>query len=269
MHKQPQKIESRQNSRVKQLRAAFAGNTKLSGGLVGIEGMHLLQELLRSGLQPEAVFVSQDGLALLEQFDLATHVAVFELPDEVLHSALATEAPQGIAALLAPPAFDRDSLLGADAASVPLVLVAAGLQDPGNLGTLIRSAEAFAATGVLCLPGTVSAWNQKAMRASAGSVFRMPVVQAGGMVDLQWLRQSGVRVHAAVARDATRADHADLRGPSALLIGNEGAGLSDEVLAFADDRITIPCPGNVESLNAAVAGSLLLYEAGRQRGRQA
>ena len=268
MRKQPQKIESRQNSRVKQLRAVFAGNPRLSDGQVGIEGVHLLQELLRSGLQPEAVFVSEDGVALLEQFDFAAQVAVFEVPDDILRSALATEAPQGIAALLAPPVFDRDSLLGSDTASVPLVLVAAGLQDPGNLGTLIRSAEAFAATGVLCLPGTVSVWNQKAMRASAGSVFRVPVVQASGMVDLQWLRQSALRVFAGVARDATRPDHADLRGPVALLIGNEGAGLSEEVLAFADERITIACPGDVESLNAAVAGSLLLYEAAKQRGRR-
>jgi TrmH family RNA methyltransferase len=159
----------------------------------------------------------------------------------------------------------------------PLLLVAAGLQDPGNLGTLIRSAEAFAATAVLTTPGTVSPWNQKALRASAGSVFRVPVV-AVSHADLAALKSRRIRLLAAIAPES----HSDARGngtrverpsnampdltqPTALMIGNEGAGLSPDLLALADARISIPTPGPVESLNAAIAGSLLLYEASRQR----
>jgi TrmH family RNA methyltransferase len=139
------------------------------------------------------------------------------------------------------------------------------LQDPGNLGTLIRSAEAFGATGVLTTPGTVNAWNQKALRASVGSVFRMPVASATE-VDVAGLKEWGVRLLAAVGcSGATVAQEADFVGSCALMIGNEGAGLSAEWMRIADERVTIPCPGPVESLNAAVAGSLLLYEASRQR----
>jgi RNA methyltransferase, TrmH family len=137
------------------------------------------------------------------------------------------------------------------------------LQDPGNLGTLARSAEAFGATGMMLLPGTVSLWNAKAMRASSGSVFRLPAVLLTPDAAFAALRAQGVRIVAAVARDGD--SEADLRGPSALLVGNEGAGLPDAWVAQADARITIPLPGAVESLNAAIAGSVLLYEAMRQR----
>jgi TrmH family RNA methyltransferase len=146
----------------------------------------------------------------------------------------------------------------------PLILIAVGLQDPGNLGTLVRSAEAFGATGVLTTSGTVSAWNQKAIRASAGSVFRVPIAAATPEA-METLEQQGVKLLAAMKDDAMPIDEASLTGAIAFLIGNEGAGLSEGWLAMADERVTIPSPGAVESLNAAVAGSLLLYEASRQR----
>jgi TrmH family RNA methyltransferase len=155
-------------------------------------------------------------------------------------------------------------------AASPLVLIAAGLQDPGNLGTLIRSAEAFGAACVLATPGTVNPWNPKALRASAGSAFRVPVIRATAE-DLTRLKQQGLRVLAAVAEESregtppTPAADADLTGACALMIGNEGAGLTQEWLDLANGRIMIPMPGPVESLNAAIAGSLLLYEASRQR----
>ena len=150
-----------------------------------------------------------------------------------------------------------------------LLVIAEGLQDPGNLGTLIRSAEAFGATAILTTAGTVSGWNQKAIRASAGRVFRVPVV-AITPADVPALKSRGLRLFAAVADGPERPGMisvagADLSQPCALMIGNEGAGLSDEWLQLADERITIPTPGHVESLNAAIAGSLLLYEASRQR----
>jgi TrmH family RNA methyltransferase len=137
------------------------------------------------------------------------------------------------------------------------------LQDPGNLGTLVRSAEAFGATGMILLPGTVSLWNAKTLRASSGSAFRLPVMVMPADDAFSALREAGVQIFAAVARDG--AGEVDLRGPSALLLGNEGAGLPGAWIARADALVTIPCPGAVESLNAAVAGSVLLYDAMRQR----
>jgi TrmH family RNA methyltransferase len=264
-------VTSRANPRVKQLRAAFHGHARLSGGLVSIEGEHLLQEALRSGLPIKTIFLSEriDPPAWLPR-----GVELLHLPDDVFASAVDTQSPQGIAALLVPPTWTLADAL-ARPGTAPLLLIAAALQDPGNLGTLIRSAEAFAATAILTTPGTVSEWNQKALRASAGSVFRVPVV-AVTPAEIAALKPRGLRIFAAVAgshptdtRSPIPASDANLVSPCALMIGNEGAGLSADLVALADTFITIPTPGPVESLNAAIAGSLLLYEAARQRARSA
>jgi TrmH family RNA methyltransferase len=253
-------VSSRANSRVKQLRAAFAGHARLSGGMVAIEGDHLLAEALRSGMVLKTVFVSERREV---PKIVPRGVEVLRLTDEVFESVVETRAPQGVAALLVPPVSTMEDVLH----ETPLILIAAGLQDPGNMGTLVRSAEAFGATGVLASLGTVSAWNQKALRASVGSVFRMPVVSATAE-EIAGLKSHGVRLLAAVGSDdpeTVAAQEMDLRGACALMIGNEGSGLTEEWMQMADARVMIPCPGPVESLNAAVAGSLLLYEASRQR----
>ncbi|HWB31958.1 MAG TPA: RNA methyltransferase [Acidobacteriaceae bacterium] len=254
-------ITSRANPRVKQLRAAFSGNARLAEGLVAIEGENLMREAMRSGIALRMVFASEETS---EPEWLPHGIEVVHLSGEIFASAVDTQSPQGLAALIEPPQWNLESVLRPHAA--PLFLIAAGLQDPGNLGTLVRSAEAFAASAVLTTPGTVSPWNQKALRASAGSVFRMPVVSVNAD-DLARLNSRGVQLLAAVASGATTksASVVDLTRPTAVMIGNEGSGLTDDLLALADGCVSIPTPGPVESLNAAVAGSLLLYEASRQR----
>jgi TrmH family RNA methyltransferase len=259
----PDVISSRMNARVKQLRAAFQGHARLSGGLVAIEGDHLLEEALRSGMVLKTVFVSERR----ETPKIVPRgVEVLRLTEEVFGSAVETQSPQGVAALMVPPVYGLDDVMGGGDAA-PLILIAVGLQDPGNLGTLVRSAEAFGAAGVLTTPGTVSGWNQKALRASVGSVFRVPVV--GVMAsEIEGLKERGLRLIAAVGSDGdgvTAAQEMDFTSGCAVMIGNEGNGLGAEWISMCDVRVTIPCPGPVESLNAAVAGSLLLYEASRQR----
>ena len=252
-------VTSRANARVKQLRAAFAGQARLASGLIAIEGEHLLEEAVKSSQALKTVFVSERR----EVPDFVPRgVEVVRLANDVFQSCVETQTPQGVAALLVPPVGTIEEMLRGN----PLILIAVGLQDPGNLGTLLRSAEAFGATGVMTTPGTVSVWNQKAIRASAGSVFRVPVASADA-AGMEILEQQGVRLLAALKDHATAIDEAALVGPIAFLIGNEGAGLSEDWVRMADERVTIPCPGWVESLNAAVAGSLLLYEASRQRRR--
>ena len=226
-------VTSTSNPRVKQLRGAFAGHPRLSNGLVAIEGEHLVQEAVRSGLVLKTVFLNESRVA--PDF-LPARVEILRLSDELFASVAETRTPQGLAALLVPPVWSLAQALS----GTPLVVIAAGLQDPGNLGTLIRSAEAFGASGVLALPGTVSAWNGKAVRASAGSVFRMPVVPCD-LEGLQILRGSGLRLLAAVGEgvgtDAViESSDADLTTGVALLIGNEGAGLAPELLALAETR---------------------------------
>ena len=254
-------ISSRTNTRVKQLRAAFSDNSRLSGDLIGIEGDHLLEEALRSGIVPETVFLAEGRHA---PASLPKSVEILRLTADVFSSAVETRSPQGIAALIATPAYSLEEIIHQ---TNPLILIVVGLQDPGNMGTLIRSAEAFGAVGVITTPGTVSPWNQKALRSSAGSIFRIPVA-AATQEQLSVLQRENIRLLAAVGiaePGVIAVQHVDLRKPCAILIGNEGAGLSAEWLAMASTRITIPCPGPVESLNAAVAGSLILYEASRQR----
>jgi RNA methyltransferase, TrmH family len=254
-------VSSRTNARVKQLRAAFQGHARLSGGLIAIEGDHLLQEALRSGMVLKTIFVSERREV---PRIVPRGVEVLRLSEDVFASVVETQSPQGVAALLVPPMRILEDVLGPGCS---LVLITAGLQDPGNMGTLVRSAEAFGATGLLTTPGTVSAWNQKALRASVGSVFRMPVVAVDAS-EMEELKRRGLKLIAAVGTqdaDVVAAQKLDFTGPCAVIIGNEGSGIAAEWMEMCDARVTIPCPGPVESLNAAVAGSLLLYEASRQR----
>lgn len=259
----PRIVQSRQNARVKELRAAFAHASRDESGLVAIEGGKLIGEALSSGLALGTVFIRSGSEASLDRLAIPGDVEILELPPEIFTSAVNTESPQGIAALVSPPSFTLDDILAQK--QTPLIFISAGLQDPGNLGTLIRSAEAFGATGAVLLPGTVSPWNQKALRASAGSVFRLPVVTAKEEAIFTALKKANIAVLAAVVEDAQPLSAVDLAAPAAIVLGNEGNGIPQRVLEHATHRIIIPCPGPVESLNAAIAGSVILYEASRQR----
>ena len=170
-------VESKQNARVKELRQALAFPGRGTSDLIGIEGPKMLGEALRAGLRVVVVFVAQGAERSLYSLALPEKIEVLRLPRQLLDSVLATETPQPVAALVEPPDWSWQQLLHRDKKKA-LVIVLAGLQDPGNLGTILRSAEAFGATGVVSLPGTVSAWNPKAVRASAGSVFRLPLLAA-------------------------------------------------------------------------------------------
>jgi TrmH family RNA methyltransferase len=265
-------VQSKLNPRVKELRAALRLNRATPEGLVGLEGLHLLEEALRAGIEVVTIFVAQGHEHLLSQppmveFNPLNSVEILSLPRELLDAAATTETPQPIAALVRPRSWKWPRLFTGPS---PLLVVLGGVQDPGNLGAILRSAEAFAATGAVLLPGTVSCWNAKAMRASAGSVFRLPTLSATEQDCFEQLRAAGVRTLAAMPRAengqaASNLEAINLTRPTALFIGSEGSGISPEIAAQCTARVTIPCPGPVESLNAAIAASILLYEAARQR----
>ena len=262
-------VHSKQNARLKELRRVLSNPPRGGAGespqLAGIEGPNLLKEAIHAGLKIETVFVAQGFEGLLAEIDLPDGIDVLVLPKEILDSALTTEAPQPVAALVQPPDWSWANIFGGQQNANPLVLMLNGLQDPGNLGTILRSAEAFGASGVISMTGTVSAWNPKAVRASAGSVFRLPLLTASERTSCERLREAGVKIWTTTVRGAQPADLVDLAGPVALIIGNEGNGVSTDLAGQAAGALTIPCPGPVESLNAAVAASVLLYEAARQR----
>jgi TrmH family RNA methyltransferase len=258
------RIDSRQNARVKELRRLFRESAPNAEGEVAIEGMHLVEEAIRSGLRIPTVFFSESARERAHKLlpQLSAHTEALLLPDDAFASAVPSEAPQGIAALVRVRSFTLQDLLAAGPA---LFLVTAGLQDPGNLGTMARSGEAFKATGLLLGEGTVSAWNWKSLRASAGSLFRLPAVKSPLKEALPELKARGVRLLATSSHKGTPLWEAGLRAPIALIIGGEGAGLSKDILSQADEVIAIPQSPKVESLNAGIAASVVLYEAARQR----
>ena len=251
-------ITSKANARVKTLRAAFEGKASRPGELVGIEGEHLMSEAVRSGLGMETVFVREGSERVLDGAALRGLQAkeFVVLSAEVFASAVETVSPQGVAGTLAIPEPKRDG---------PVRLIVEDLQDPGNLGTLVRSVEAFGGGRVLATRATVNAWSPKVMRASAGSVFRVSVERMILPEIRKRVTDEGVRVYAAVAQEERARSVVETRfaDGAAVMVGNEGAGLSGEALSMAEERVWIPCA--VESLNAGVAGSVLLYEAMRQR----
>ena len=258
------RVDSRQNAKVKELRRLFAEATPNEQGEVAIEGMHLVEEAIRSGLKPSTVFFSEAARERVHKLmpQLSSHTEALLLPDAVFASAVPTETPQGVAALIRTKPSTLQSILKVEAA---LLVITAGLQDPGNLGTIARSAEAFGVTGLLLGERTVSPWNWKAARASAGSLFRLPVVKVELTTALPELKKQGVQLLATSAHKGTAISEIDLRRPVAFIIGNEGAGVGKDVLAQADEIVFIPQKASVESLNAGIAASILLYETARQR----
>ena len=260
-------ITSRENHWLKTFRAALHAS-RPEEKRIALEGVHLITEAIRSGLKIEALLASASGeryLAAL-QSELDRPTLILRTTDKLFHLVAATETPQGVAALARAPEFTLENLLRS-ADSLVIVLVAG--QDPGNVGAILRSAEAFGATGIVATRGTAHPYSPKALRASAGSSLRLPVLaELAVPIALAQLRVSGLQILAASSSRnpaAKRPDQLDLRSPFALLIGNEGAGLPPEIERSADARIRIQLAEPVESLNAAVAASLILYEAARQR----
>jgi TrmH family RNA methyltransferase len=259
------RVEGRHNALVKELRRAFARGELTPDGYCAIEGLRILEEAIRSGVKFRAVFFSESGLAragrLLPQ--IGAHVETLVLPDKVFAGAVASETPQGVAALARWKEFSLEDVL-ARAWAGPL-LVIAGVQDPGNLGTILRSAEAFGAGGAVLGDATVSPFNPKVVRASAGSVFRLPLVRAKMSDALVRLREHGLRLVATSSHKGKPIHQAKLSGPLAIFVGSEGAGLARDLMAQMDEVVAIPHSDKVESLNAGVAASILLYEIARQK----
>jgi len=268
-----QRTAGRHNPLLKALRQAFARGELTEQGDCAIEGVRVIEEAIRSGLRFRALFFSESAETRANRLlpQIGAHVETLVVPDKVFAQVTATEHPQGVAALVQVKQRRLQDLLGSGPRSlkpahVPaLIVVVAGLQDPGNLGTIVRSAEAFGAHAVVTLENTVSVFNSKVVRASAGSVFRVPVVAEKLEIALPALRQEGLALIATSSHKGTPVPEANLSQPVAILIGGEGAGLPRQALALVDEVVVIPHFERVESLNAGVAASILLYEASRQR----
>jgi len=263
------RIEGRHNALLKVLRQAFAHSELTAEGDCAIEGVRIVEEAIRSGLRFRAAFFRESGQNLAERLlpQIGAHVETLLVPDRLFDGVVPSETPQGVAALVRLKEFSLDDVM--ERLPVGPIVVVVGLQDPGNLGTILRSAEAFGSAGAILGQGTVSHFNAKVIRSSAGSVFRLPIVAAkstGAMAAVSAkLLALGVRRFATSSHKGTPLDEAPLGGPAAIFIGSEGAGLPRSLVAQVDETIVIPHSDHVESLNAGVAASIVLYEAARQK----
>jgi TrmH family RNA methyltransferase len=301
----PALLTSRDNRWLKEFRMALRGGLPTENGFVGVEGVRLVEEALRSGCRIQAVLFSESGERHHERLSPFVDRPEMAFPvlrttDRLFEGLADTEHPQGVAALVHPreTSFD-DFVRTPESACAPLLVVLAGVQDPGNVGTILRTAAAFGATGAATaasgISGTASPFSPKALRASAGAALHLPILAGMSLsILLAQLKVAGVRTlassvhelgdHSAVAHEVDRSAVAqgkageqpllapwevDWCQPVALLVGNEGAGLPDEVEHSADARIRIPMASGVESLNAAAAAAVLFYEAARQRNSPA
>lgn len=239
-----------------------------------VEGIRAVREIPRDQLQEayasETFAKSSAGSAVLEKME----APVYLVSDGVFHFLSDTQTPQGIMAVVKQMHYKLEDLLGdgkgkpdpAPLAAPPLLVVLENMQDPGNLGTVIRTAEGAGVTGVLCGKGTADLYSPKAVRSTMGSIFRMPFLYTEDLErDIRKLKAMQIRIYAAHLEGSVDYCRPDYTKASAFLIGNEGRGLSPEAAALADERIRIPMHGHVESLNAAVSSALLMYEACRQR----
>jgi TrmH family RNA methyltransferase len=259
------RVEGRHNALVKELRWAFDRGELTETGACAIDGTRIVEEAIRSSLRFESIFFSESAQNIAEKLlpQIGAQVETLLLPDKLFSSAVPSESPQGVAALVRPKTSALKDIM--EASAVGPILVLAGIQDPGNLGTILRSAEAFGAAGVLLAEKTVSPFNAKVIRGSAGSLFRLPVVRIKLLETISQLTEAGVRIVATSSHKGTVLHQAKLIPPIAVFIGSEGAGLPRDVIAKMDEVLAIPHAEQVESLNAGVAASIVLYETARQK----
>lgn len=237
-------------------------------GVFVVEGPKMCFEAPKEWVR--AVYVSETfvndpvtGQQLLAYCNEGVHISYEVVADSVLRGISDTQTPQGIIAVVQMPEYDIQELF---AGENTLLLVLESIQDPGNLGTMLRTGEGAGATGVIMNRTTVDLFNPKTIRSTMGSLYRMPFFVTEDLpAALQELKAEGVRLYAAHLKGRSAYDEPDYSGPCAFLIGNEGNGLSDEIAGMADTYIRIPMQGQVESLNAAVSAALLMYECSRQR----
>lgn len=260
-------ITSRDNALLKLARSVRDGKEPQ---MIFIEGLRLCEEAVRSGLELQAVIYSDEiagkdrAAAFLESvYGAAPKMAA--VSESLLATISYTKTPQGIVALTRKP--DNGRALLERTAGVPLVVIMHGINNPVNVGAILRSAEAAGASGVITTSQTADPFSPKSLRGAMGSAFRLPVWLDPNYVDaLAWCKKQGIGTVCADAGATTSYDELDWRGPRAFIFGPEAAGLTRDEIEAANDSVRIPMQGEVESLNVSVAAGILLYEAARQRG---
>jgi TrmH family RNA methyltransferase len=265
------KITSPSNAQIKEAVVIRETGRKKGHSTFIIEGPNLIESALSTGAEIDRVFFAgsfgsrREGRETLKMLSQKTR-GIFEVTPRLLNKIADTETPQGVVAVVTyfPPALENIRLEGP-----PLLVVADGIQDPGNLGAIIRTADAAGADGVILLPGTCDPFMAKTVRATAGSIFSIPIVHAEEIGLLEWLREKKIHLAVTAADAPLSIFTADLGLPVALVFGNEAHGVSETLRKAADLIAKIPIYGKAESLNVATSAAICLYEAVRQRKSKA
>lgn len=262
------KITSRDNSLLRHARAVRDGKIDET---IFIEGLRLCEEALRSSLAIEAVIYSEEiaqkerAARLIEQLGKVSQ-RLASASEKLLASISYTKTPQGIIALAARPKIDEAGFKASQPTS-PLLIVMHEINNPVNVGAILRTAEAAGVTGAIATANTADAFSPKALRGAMGSAFRLPIWNGASYAEvLKWCADEGINTVGADARGAKVYTEINWRRSCALVVGPESSGLSSEEIAAVNETVRIPMRGPVESLNVAVATGILLYEAARQRG---
>jgi RNA methyltransferase, TrmH family len=256
-----ERISSRQNALVRQFRDVAQGDVP---DAMLLDGDHLIHEALASGVTVGVAAFSErlaNGSLAARLQNAGTRVVL--VSDGVLDAMSPVQSPSGVVAIAQRPAAGVEHVL---TGKPELLLMLHDVQDPGNVGAVVRAAEACGATGIVCSERTADPFGWKALRGGMGSTFRLPLaIRQPLAATIVTARSRGLRIFATAARGGTPLSECDLRVPAAILLGGEGAGLPAELLDAADARLTIPMHPPVESLNVAIAAALVIYEAARQR----
>lgn len=257
-----QYIQSRENSIIKEVKKLKEKKFRNDRKQFFIEGFRFVSEALASTFEVPLVFIDENEKDRWVSFQmeekLQSITKVYSVSSSVLKSLSATETPQGIAAVVnfkyITPLYKNGFYILVDK-----------IQDPGNLGTIIRTAHASGASGVILSEGTVDLYNEKTLRSTMGSIFHLPLIEDKNYETVRSMKKEGFRLVASSLDCNADFYELDLKGPVIIAVGNEGAGISEEVLKLSDYKVKIPMPGGAESLNAAVAAAVMMYEAVRQK----
>lgn len=255
-------ITSASNDKIKEIKKLIkSASFRYEKGIYIVEGIRMFREIPRQ--QIYEVFVSQSQEEKYEKDISFLKGNYTVLSDKVFNGISDTGTPQGIMALVKMDRFKIDELFKGE--TIPSILILENLQDPGNLGTILRSAEGAGVTGIILSKNSVDLYNPKVVRSTMGAIFRVPVYVSANLIeDIDLVKSNNITVYGAHLKGKNLYDK-DFTKPCAFLIGNEGNGLSDEVSSTADDLLKIPMMGKVESLNAAISATLIAYEVLRQR----
>lgn len=263
-----EKIVSRNNPLVKKMAQLLQKKYRQETGYFLVEGLRTVEEAVEAGLVQSLFYVPADGMRLqnLLYKAVASGIQIYEINSHILAKISDTTTPQGIVACTRQHTASLMDMSEVVAGATGPLVVVDRLQDPGNLGTILRTADAVGAAGIIILAGTADIFSSKVVRSSMGSLFHVPV--CGPITEeelINWCPKQGVRLAATTLENSCSIYQADLTGKLALIIGNEANGVSEHLLQQASLKLHIPMPGKAESLNAAMAAGIILFEILRQR----